>query len=83
MLILDEATSALDYESEAAIMSNITKICEGRTVISIAHRLGTIKNADRILLIKDGLVSEEGGHNFLLQEQGLYKHLWELQSGSS
>ncbi|ENM5852403.1 type I secretion system permease/ATPase [Vibrio mimicus] len=83
VLILDEATSALDYESEAAIMSNMTKICEGRTVISIAHRLGTIKNADRILVINDGRISEEGEHNFLIQEQGLYKHLWEIQSGFS
>ncbi len=80
ILILDEATSALDYESEAAIMSNFDKIKQGRTVISIAHRLNTIRDADRICVVDNGQVVEQGRHHSLLQQQGMYAHLWAIQT---
>ena len=80
ILILDEATSALDYESEAAIMANMPLISKGRTVISIAHRLNTIKHADRICVICHGEVTEIGTHTDLLQSNGLYANLWQQQT---
>lgn len=82
ILLLDEATSALDYESEAAVMSNIDAITKGRTVISIAHRLNTIRNADRILVLDRGQVVEQGSHEALLEQDGLYAKLWALQVAS-
>ncbi|MBW9972144.1 ATP-binding cassette domain-containing protein, partial [Escherichia coli] len=60
ILIFDEATSALDYESEHIIMRNMHKICKGRTVIIIAHRLSTVKNADRIIVMEKGKIVEQG-----------------------
>ena len=81
ILLLDEATSALDYESEAAIMANFTEICRGRTVISIAHRLNTIKNADRILVLENGQVTEQGNHAELIRQDGTYAGLWRRQVG--
>ncbi|EIA1323999.1 type I secretion system permease/ATPase [Vibrio vulnificus] len=81
ILLLDEATSALDYESEAAVVSNMGLIREGRTVISIAHRLNTLRIADRILVIDDGKVVENGSHEELLALDGQYAQLWKLQMG--
>ncbi len=81
ILILDEATSALDYESEAAIISNLQEISAGRTVISIAHRLNTIKHADRILVIEEGKIKEQGNHEELTDQGGLYSKLWKTQIG--
>lgn len=81
VLILDEATSALDYESESAIMANMDQICHDRTVISIAHRLNTIRRANRILVVDQGRVVEQGTHEALLEQKGLYAHLWEQQVG--
>ena len=81
ILILDEATSALDYESEAAIVANMGSICKGRTVISIAHRLNTIRHADRILVVDKGKIVEQGHHDDLLQMQGIYAGLWNQQVG--
>ncbi|EKT61812.1 type I secretion system permease/ATPase [Providencia burhodogranariea] len=80
ILILDEATSALDYESEAAIMANMPLITKGRTVISIAHRLNTIMHADKICVIRDGEVAEMDTHENLLQQNGVYAHLWQQQT---
>lgn len=80
ILILDEATSALDYESEAEIMTNMDQICHNRTVISIAHRLNTIKNANRILVLDQGMIAEQGSHEELLQQQGIYAKLWHTQT---
>lgn len=81
ILIFDEATSALDYESEHIIMQNMQKICRGRTVIIIAHRLSTVKNADRIIVMEKGHIVEQGKHNQLLEnENGLYYYLNQLQS---
>lgn len=80
ILILDEATSALDYESEAAIMTNMSSICNNRTVISIAHRLNTIRYANRILVLDQGQIVEQGNHTELLYKKGIYYKLWEIQT---
>lgn len=80
ILILDEATAALDYESEAAIMANMEAICCNRTVISIAHRLNTIKHAHCILVLDQGRMIEQGNHQELLQQKGLYAKLWNIQT---
>ena len=82
ILILDEATSALDYESEAALAANMAEICRGRTVIVIAHRLSTVRHADRILVMDRGAVVEAGTHSQLLERPGgLYAALHALQDG--
>ncbi|WGE45539.1 type I secretion system permease/ATPase [Actinobacillus equuli] len=80
ILIFDEATSALDYESEHIIMQNMRNICAGRTVIMIAHRLSTIMHADRIIVMDKGKLVEQGNHYSLLELQGIYYHLYQLQS---
>jgi len=81
ILIFDEATSALDYESEAAIQANMRTICAGRTVILIAHRLSTLRGADRIVTLDRGRLVEDGTHESLLQAGGRYAHLWRRQNG--
>ena len=81
ILIFDEATSALDYESEAAIQANMLRICKDRTVIIIAHRLSTLRNADRIVTIEGGRLIEDGSHASLLRADGRYAQLWRLQAG--
>nr|WP_051691077.1 type I secretion system permease/ATPase [Photorhabdus australis] len=83
ILILDEATSALDYESEAAIMANMDEICRNRTVISIAHRLNTIRHADKICVLDQGQIIEFDSHDQLLKQRGLYAQLWNQQVGKS
>jgi len=81
ILILDEATSALDSEVEAAIQSTLYGVMEGKTVIAIAHRLSTIARMDRIVVLDDGRVAEEGTHDDLLARGGLYARFWTRQSG--
>lgn len=81
ILIFDEATSALDYESEAAIQANMRSICQGRTVILVAHRLSTLRGADRIITLEDGRLIEDGTHETLVDAEGRYASLWRLQSG--
>ncbi|MEC9344495.1 MAG: ABC transporter ATP-binding protein [Pseudomonadota bacterium] len=81
ILILDEATSQLDSEIEAAIQENLFDLMEGKTVIAIAHRLSTIAAMDRLVVIDDGRIVEEGTHRELLATKGLYAGLWERQSG--
>jgi len=82
ILILDEATSALDYESEAIIQKNMAHICQGRTVLIIAHRLSAVRNAHRIIVMDKGRIVEAGPHEALVQKhQGLYAHLWRMQDG--
>jgi ATP-binding cassette, subfamily B, bacterial HlyB/CyaB len=81
ILIFDEATSALDYESENAIQANMRRICHGRTVIIIAHRLSTVRGADRIITIEAGRVIEDGTHDELVMRDGRYAMLHRLQSG--
>jgi len=79
ILIFDEATSALDYESEAAIQANMRLICQGRTVVLIAHRLSTLREADRIVTVEEGRLVEDGPHDALVKAGGRYAHLWRLQ----
>jgi ATP-binding cassette subfamily B multidrug efflux pump len=81
ILILDEATSALDSEVEHAIQDQLMGLMEGKTVIAIAHRLSTIACLDRLLVLKDGCIVEEGTHEELLRQGGQYAMLWRHQSG--
>ena len=81
ILILDEATSALDSEIESVIQNSLTNLMQGKTVIAIAHRLSTIAAMDRLVVINDGKIVEEGSHNSLIKKKGLYFQLWQHQSG--
>ncbi len=81
VLILDEATSALDYESERIIQRNMRSICHGRTVFIIAHRLSAVRMADRILVIDAGRLVEQGSHDALIDQQGVYARLHAMQGG--
>ncbi|BBD39156.1 multidrug ABC transporter ATP-binding protein [Aminobacter sp. Y103A] len=81
ILILDEATSALDSEVEAAIQDNLDRLMEGKTVIAIAHRLSTIAALDRLIVLDEGRIVEEGSHDALIAKGGLYAQLWKRQSG--
>ena len=81
VLIFDEATSALDYESERIIQQNMAQICKGRTVLIVAHRLSTVRLADRIVTIDHGRITEDGTHNELIRKGGRYASLYRLQSG--
>src|SRR6202040_2174076 len=72
ILILDEPTAALDSESEQLVMEALERLMKGRTVICIAHRLSTIRDADNIIVLKDGVVAEEGTHKQLLARNGVY-----------
>ncbi|HME49291.1 ABC transporter ATP-binding protein [Mycobacterium sp.] len=81
ILILDEPTAALDSESEELVIEALERLMEGRTVIVIAHRLSTLRNADKIIVIKDGVVAEDGTHKELLALGGVYADLHRLQLG--
>jgi len=81
ILVLDEATSALDSEVEASIQSALTRVMEGKTVLAIAHRLSTLAEMDRIIVMDAGRIVEQGSHEELLAQEGLYAQFWTRQSG--
>ncbi|MEM9989859.1 MAG: ATP-binding cassette domain-containing protein, partial [Pseudomonadota bacterium] len=81
ILVLDEATSALDSEVEAAIQGQLEGLMKGKTVIAIAHRLSTIAAMDRLIVLQEGRIVEEGPHATLVSKGGLYAQLWQRQSG--
>lgn len=82
LLLLDEATSAVDNDTEAALQRSIHTIAQHRTTVIIAHRLSTVRHADRILVLEHGKVIEEGTHEALLELNGVYARLWAVQTGS-
>jgi subfamily B ATP-binding cassette protein HlyB/CyaB len=79
LLIFDEATSALDYESERIIQGNLQKICQGRTVLIVAHRLSTLRHARKIIVLEKGELVESGSHEELIGKEGLYQYLYSQQ----
>ncbi|MEO0444405.1 MAG: ABC transporter ATP-binding protein, partial [Pseudomonadota bacterium] len=81
ILVLDEATSALDSEVEVAIQENLYKLMQGKTVIAIAHRLSTIAAMDRLIVLDEGRIVQQGSHDQLIQAGGIYAQLWSHQSG--
>lgn len=81
ILVLDEATSALDSESEKLIQASLTELMKDRTTVVIAHRLSTIQKMDRIIVLEDGKIIEDGSHKDLLAKKGTYANLWSHQSG--
>ncbi len=81
ILLLDEATSALDSEVEAAIQESLYNLMQGKTVVAIAHRLSTIAAMDRLIVLEEGSIVEEGSHQALLAKKGLYASFWARQSG--
>jgi ATP-binding cassette subfamily B protein len=81
ILVLDEATSALDSEVEAAIQSALNRVMEGKTVLAIAHRLSTLTEMDRLIIMDEGRIVEQGTHDHLLARGGLYARYWHRQSG--
>ncbi|KZE35066.1 ABC transporter ATP-binding protein [Crenobacter luteus] len=83
VLILDEATSAVDNETEAAIQRSLAHVARGRTTIVIAHRLSTVRQADRIWVMEHGRIVETGDHDALVAQNGVYAGLWRLQTGES
>ena len=83
ILILDEATSALDSESEALVQSALQNLMSGRTVFVIAHRLSTVRRADRIVVLENGTIEDIGRHEELMQKPGTYRRLYDLQFAES
>ena len=83
VILLDEATASLDPENEVEVQRAIDSLIKGRTVIAIAHRLKTIKDADRIIVLDNGRIKEDGTHDELVRKEGLYAHLWNIQESIS
>ncbi|GBF35438.1 ABC transporter ATP-binding protein [Desulfocucumis palustris] len=83
VVLLDEATASLDPENEVDVQKAINTLVQGRTVIIIAHRLKTVVTADNIIVLENGRIVEQGKHEALLSQQGLYARLWSLQQQTS
>lgn len=83
IILLDEATASLDPENEVEVQKAIDSLIKGRTVIAIAHRLKTVKDADRIIVLDNGEIKEKGTHDELVREEGLYSRLWNIQESIS
>ncbi len=79
IVILDEATASIDPENEYLIQQAISELTRGKTIITIAHRLATIQNADQILVVDDGRIAECGTHDELIQKEGIYKKFTEIR----
>jgi ABC-type multidrug transport system fused ATPase/permease subunit len=79
ILLLDEATSALDAENERLVQDALARLAKGRTTLIVAHRLATVRDADRIVAMENGRIVEQGGHDELLARGGLYARLFKLQ----
>lgn len=83
MLICDEATSALDSSTEASILQSLKELATGRTCVFVAHRLSTIMHCDKIMVLDDGQIVEEGTHQNLLARKGIYAKMWSLQESQN
>ena len=81
VLVLDEATAAVDNDTEAAIQRSLEQITRDRTTVVIAHRLSTVRHADRIVVMDSGRIVEQGTHESLLNLGGVYANLWRVQAG--
>jgi len=81
VLVLDEATAAVDNETEAAIQRSLDRLTAERTTLVIAHRLSTVRHADRIVVMEQGRIVESGRHDDLLAREGAYASLWRVQAG--
>ena len=83
IILLDEATASLDVENESKVQKAISRLIKNKTVLVIAHRMRTVAEADHIVVLRDGKLEEEGTHEELLNEKGLYNKLWSLQTAAS
>ena len=82
IILLDEATASLDVENETAIQQALSRLIQNKTVLIIAHRMRTVSGADKVVVLADGIVKEQGAPNELIKQNGIYKHMAELQTQS-